>query len=345
MEAEEERKETVNKFITSGLVFLITFVAAAGCAADKAAGWRFACPANPSPRIRYAIEQVRAACQEVPCGDAIRVGRLGKDAWIKQSLPELHTLERQGFALKTLKDGSIAIVGADDSGVLYGCLELSERIHAAQGLPKGLDITDAPEFKLRGPCIGMQKLTGKYLWPYTPKNFPFFYDKDHWKQYLDFLVKTRMNSVYLWNGHPFSSLVQLEDYPEALEVTPEVLEKNREMFGWLTAECDKRGIWLIQMFYNIHLPEGLELGTSLERSEPKAADYTRKSIAKFVETYPNVGLLLCLGEALSGKGPQIEWFTKTIIPGVQDGLKARGQTELPPIVVRGHHIVERGVST
>ena len=25
-----------------------------------------------------------------------------------------------------------------------------------------------------------------------------------------------MNSLYLWNGHPFSSLVLLEDYPEAL---------------------------------------------------------------------------------------------------------------------------------
>ena len=45
-----------------------------------------------------------------------------------------------------------------------------------------------------------------------------------------------MNSLYLWNGHPFASLVKLDEYPEALEVTPETLEKNREMFGWLSAE-------------------------------------------------------------------------------------------------------------
>ena len=96
------------------------------------------------------------------------------------------------------------------------------------------------------------------------------------------------------------------------------------------------------MFYNIHLPKGLGIGTRMRRSQPKAADYTRKSIAKFVEEYPNVGLLVCLGEELSGKEAQVEWFTETIIPGVKDGLKACGQTELPPLVVRGHHIVEYG---
>jgi len=292
-----------------------------------------------SPRIKYAIEQIRVACDEVSASGTLQVSvqGIGKD----------DKLRPEGFRLKNLGDGSVEVIGADQSGVLYGCLELAERIDAAKAMPSDLDLTDAPEFKLRGPCIGMQKLQkdpygGHYQWPYTPKNFPFFYDKQQWQEHLDFLVSQRMNSLYLWNGHPFASLVQLQDYPEALEVSPEILKKNREMMYWLTSECDKRGIWLIQMFYNIHLPKTLGLGTSLKRSQPKAADYTRKSIAKFVEEYPNVGLLVCLGEALSGKEAQVEWFTQTIIPGMHDGLKARGQTELPPIVVRGHHIVESG---
>lgn len=292
-----------------------------------------------SPRITYATEQVRIACNEVAVGVAIDVSIQGSDV--------ADRLKPEGFRLKSLGDHSFSIVGADQSGVLYGCLELADRIRAVGAMPAKLDVTDAPEFNLRGACIGMQKLQrdpygGHYQWPYSPKNFPFFYDKEHWREYLDFLVGVRMNCLYLWNGHPFASLVQLEDYPEALEVSPEILEKNREIMYWLTTECDKRGIWLIQMFYNIHLPKGLGLGTSLSRSNPKAADYTRTSIARFVEEYPNVGLLVCLGEALSGKEAQVEWFSKTIIPGMKDGLKARGQTELPPIVVRGHHIVEHG---
>jgi len=266
-----------------------------------------------TPRINYAIEQVRVACDEVSAKGTVIVS--------VQGIGKADDLKPEGFRLTSLGKNKVAVIGADQSGVLYGCLELVDRILDTKALPVNLDVTDAPEFKLRGPCIGMQKLEkdpygGHYHWPYTPTYFPFFYDKAQWREYLDFLVDIRMNSLYLWNGHPFSSLVKLDDYPEALEVPQETLEKNRELMYWLTSECDKRGIWLIQMFYNIHLPKGLGIGTSMRRSQPKAADYTRKSIAKFVEEYPNVGLLVCLGEELSGKEAQVEWFTETIIPGV-----------------------------
>ena len=46
---------------------------------------------------------------------------------------------------------------------------------------------------------------------------------------------------------------QLEDYPFALEVDEETFKKNEEMFSFLTEEADKRGIFVIQMFYNIIL--------------------------------------------------------------------------------------------
>src|SRR5690606_6555334 len=70
---------------------------------------------------------------------------------------------------------------------------------------------------------------------------------------------------------------------------------------------------------------------------PLISDYTRKSIAAFVEKYPNVGLLITLGEAMEGVGQDdIDWFTKTIIPGVKEGLQAVGNTVEPPIILRAH---------
>jgi hypothetical protein len=74
-------------------------------------------------------------------------------------------------------------------------------------LPDELDVTDGPAFRLRGPCVAMQLtsiLPGRdtYEYPYTPENFPFFYDKAQWIEYLDFLVENRFNTLYLWNGHP-----------------------------------------------------------------------------------------------------------------------------------------------
>ena len=44
-----------------------------------------------------------------------------------------------------------------ETGILYGCLELAERITAAGKLPQQFEITDSPEMVFRGACIGVQK--------------------------------------------------------------------------------------------------------------------------------------------------------------------------------------------
>lgn len=251
---------------------------------------------------------------------------------------------KEGFVLISNKEITV-IAGGDDSGALYGSLELSELIKKRGKLPEKIQISDKPVFTLRGPCVGMQKTyvlpnKGIYNYPYTPELFGFFYDKQQWVEFLDLLVQNRMNTLYLWNGHPFSSLVKLKDYPEAVEVSDEIFNKNREAFRFLTTEADKRGIWIIQMFYNIHLSETLaqKHGIETHLSEPTSlsADYTRKSIAEFVRSYPNVGLLVCLGEALSGAENKKYWLTNVIIPGVQDGMRSLGLREEPPIIIREH---------
>ncbi|HSV12302.1 MAG TPA: hypothetical protein VLI68_16100 [Hanamia sp.] len=255
---------------------------------------------------------------------------------------------KEGFSIKSGKNNNTIIAGADNSGVLYGCMELADRIKATGKFTLPISITDQPEMVLRGTCIGLQKSTllpgrGVYEYPYTPKNFPWFYNKALWIKFLDSMVENRLNSLYLWNGHPFASLVKLKDYPYALEVDDATFKKNEEMYQFLTKEADKRGIWVIQMFYNIIVSKPFAEKNHIKTQDrnrhitPLIADYTRKSIAAFVEKYPNVGLLVTLGEAMEGVGQDdIDWFTKTIIPGVKDGLKALGKKQEPPIVLRAH---------
>lgn len=254
---------------------------------------------------------------------------------------------KEGFTITTANNKT-RIEGSDETGLLYGCLEFAAQLKKLKAYPKKLIISDAPEMVLRGACIGVQKpyyLPGRtvYEYPYTSETFPWFYDKKLWIQYLDSMVENRMNSLYLWNGHPFASLVKLKDYPYAVEVDEATFKKNEEIYRFLTTEADKRGIWVIQMFYNIIVSKPFAEHHKIKTQErerhivPLIADYTKKSIAAFVEKYPNVGLMVCLGEAMEGVGnDDIEWFTKTIIPGVQDGLKALGKTEEPPIVLRAH---------
>lgn len=255
-------------------------------------------------------------------------------------------LPEEGFTI-IRKGKTITITGNDGSGAIYGANRLAE-IYRLNGTLDCIDtITDAPEMKVRGACVGLQKtfyLPGHkvYEYPYTPENFPWFYDKQLWTRYLDMLASDNMNAVFLWNGHPFASLVKLEDYPFATEVDDATMEKNQEMFTFLTTEAAKRGIRVIQMFYNILVSKpfadhyGIQTQDRNRPITPLISDYTRKSIAAFIQKYPNVGFLVCLGEAMATIDDDVKWMNETIIPGIKDGLKASGRTDEPPIILRSH---------
>lgn len=341
-------------------LFLFLVVAVASLGAETV---RLAIPPNAAPRVSYGADRLAAALRGA--GLTVELARTGATATENRTItlggvkdPAMQAAlaaagvklaprqpGEEGFVLTSVPDGGIVIAGADDSGTLYGCLELAQRVRAAKALPAQVRVIDHPAFALRGPCIGMQKtyiLPGRhvYEYPYTKDLFPFFYDKAFWREYLDFLAANRFNTLYLWAGHPFASLVKLKDYPYALEVSDAQYKENVAMFRWITQECDRRGIWLVQMFYNILLSkpfaEHNHLPTQLHAPVPIAADYTRKSIAAFVKQYPHVGLMACLGEALEGTQNQIDWATKVILPGVKDGMREAGLTQEPPVILRTH---------
>ena len=306
--------------------------------------------AHPTPREQFAASRLRAAVAGLPGNETIVLAQR-KDPAIKpydKQIPQFWPNAQEAFILRRLGN-TIVVTGYDASGTLYGALELASRIKQAHALPATLDYEDHPQLKLRGTAIGMQKpeITyegAEYDYPYTPKDFPFFYDKTWWTHYLDLLVSERYNTLYLWNGHPFTSLLKLPKYPEAQEIPTAQLEQNIAMFRWLTAEADKRGIWVLQGFYNIHLSHAFarahKIPYHLSKPTPLVSDYTRYCISEFIRQYPNVGLFMTLGEAM---GPHYgaEWLSKTIIPGVKDGVaeleKQVGHpVDEPPIVVRAH---------
>lgn len=255
--------------------------------------------------------------------------------------------EGEGFYIATLSEQRFLIIGGSDTGALYGCLELSDRISEKNELPRELFYGDAPVMKLRGPVLGLQLTKieaprNTYEYPITPGRFPWFYDKELWLEYLDMMLKERCNVLYIWSGHPFSSLLKLDKYPEALEVTEEEYQLNKETFHWLTEECDRRGIWTVLKFYNIHIPYPFAVKHNLELLqtdiEPVVREYTYDCLVEFIKTYPNIGIMVCLGEALRGQQNKTDWFLDTILPAVKDGLMQAGIENEPPIILRAHAI-------
>jgi len=301
---------------------------------------------SASPRELYGAQQLRTALAEIksaPAGARILAAVRSAPELAHFDLPEFWPQAQEAFLIRQIGKTWI-VTGSDASGVLYGELELADRIRAAHALPDGIDDMEHPALKLRGACIGMQKQEitydgAEYDYLYTPQNFPFFYDKAAWTRYLDMLARERYNTLYLWSGHPFTSLLKLPKYPEAQELSTAQLEQNIALFKWLTAEADKRGIWVLQGFYNIHLSHTFarahHLPYHLSAPNAEASAYTRYVISEFVREYPHAGLMMTLGEALSPRYGA-DWLANTIIPGVKDGLQQLGITEQPPIVVRDH---------
>ncbi|MEV5072505.1 hypothetical protein MRBLMI12_004166 [Microbacterium sp. LMI12-1-1.1] len=324
-------------------------------------------PAEASARVRFGLDTLDHALVDAgytvtrstdplaarPAGIRILLGVRGDSAdltALEQSdilLYNTSAPEGEGFVLSSLPGTLTVVAGGSDSGLLYGCQELARQIDDYGDVPRDLDIAEAPDLVLRGPAIGLQKTTVEaprqvYEYPINHDRFPWFYDKETWIDLLDLLVSERANVVYLWSGHPFASFVRLDDYPEAQEVTDGELRQNRELLTWLAAEADRRGIWIVVKFYNIHIPlpfaeyHGIPLHQPAPT--PLTSDYTRKSIGAFVRDFPNVGLYVCLGEVLQGDIYGTEWFVDTILAGVQDGIAASGRDEIPPVIVRAHAI-------
>jgi hypothetical protein len=342
--AREERMRVDHQPMFAALLCILLLGSATAAHADERA---IVMAHQASPRVQYGMDRLY---QAMTFAGLLQGAGKTTSPGLRIDIGDLQTSDHnpgpEGFLLSSGSDGKTAIIRAsDDSGKLYGCLELAQRILKAKAIPANLNVVESPAFKLRGPCIGMQKtylLPGRhaYEYPYTPELFPFFYDKQFWTKYLDFLADNRFNTLYLWNGHPFASLVKLPDYPYALEVSEDVYQKNSEMFRFIATEADKRGIWVVQMFYNIVVSkpfaEHNHIDTQLAAPTPLVADYTRKSIAEFVKQYPNVGLMFCLGEALQGMDNQIYWCTQVILPGVKDGMAQAHLTAEPPVIMRTH---------
>ncbi|WP_461102068.1 alpha-d-galacturonidase [Spirosoma koreense] len=350
--------------LLSALFFFSRLLSVAQPESKKAQIVTIVVPASAHARVMFGAQKLQQALAKAGYQATLASGSVPKtntaivvgvwtDEGIKQtaagySVTGEKTTGKESFLIQKEGQKPLLIAGADPSGALYGCLELASQITETGKIPDKISLADKPEMVLRGTCIGVQKptyLPGRdvYEYPYTPETFPWFYDKALWIRYLDMMVENRYNSLYLWNGHPFASLVRLKEYPYAVEVDDATFKKNEEIFKFLTEEADKRGIWVIQMFYNIIVSKPFAEHHHIKTQDrnrpivPLIADYTRKSIAAFVQKYPNVGLLIALGEAMEGVGQDdVDWFTQTIIPGVKDGLKALGQTTEPPLVLRAH---------
>jgi hypothetical protein len=287
-----------------------------------------------SPQERYGAERLTAALAGLHA-DAEVIAVTQSSVLLNEFRVQAQFAPGRTEAFRILRKGDRwFVIGSDAPGVLYGCLDLADRVRKDGRLPPEIDATDGPAFKIRGTNLFWMKYGEKgYDWPVTRENFPWFFDRGLMLRYLDQLVQNRYNTIFFWTGHPFPYFLELPRFPEARMLSPEELSRNTEHLRWFTGEATRRGIWTVFHFYNIHVSpnfakaherEGVQVANPA--STPLLEAYMRHAVSEFVKSYPNVGLMLTAGEALRVK--QEEYVRDAIVAGIRDSGKH------PPLIVR-----------
>lgn len=207
----------------------------------------------------------------------------------------------ESYEIRFAED-SLFVTGGSGAGVFYGSQEAAGVVLKYKGLPAGMERSGSPAMKWRGISLQLMKL-GEYNYAITPREFPFFYDKELWLEFLGFMAAQRFNYIILWNGHPFDYFVTFDSFREAQAgLSEEQIRENHDMLKWLIAEGGKRNIKFFFEFYNIHTSvyyqEAHHLPKEISEPTEELAAYTAYSLSKFVSEFPEVGLFVTPGEGL-----------------------------------------------
>src|SRR5580698_989331 len=119
---------------------------------------------NATARVEFGAEKLITALNSVKLDAAIVHSENLSGQTIYLNQPHDPSIGREGFRFSLTQNNDLVISSSDDSGALYGCLELAGRICAEKKLP-AIEIAnfhDMPAMRLRGTCIGLQK---SYLLP------------------------------------------------------------------------------------------------------------------------------------------------------------------------------------
>ena len=127
---------------------------------------------NAAPRVLFGANKLEEALTAVKLDTAIVRTERVPGRKIHLETPHDSGVGREGFRIDLMGNNDLVVSAGDDSGTLYGCLELAKRIRAEGKLPMPGNISDKPAMTLRGTCVAMQKtfiLPGRKVYPWIAR--------------------------------------------------------------------------------------------------------------------------------------------------------------------------------
>ncbi|MGB5437178.1 MAG: hypothetical protein WBM98_14880 [Maribacter sp.] len=254
-------------------------------------------------------------------------------ASIKKHQLKPNKLKPEGYQI-IRKNNKVYVVGGDESGLMYGILDLRDQIEVNKSILNIAEKTENARFHFRAikfnlPWSSYRQGESLQLHMETVKDTVF------WESFLDMMADNRFNALTLWNLHPFTFMIQPEKFPEATQFTGQEFADWQQFWRTLFRMAKERGIETYILNWNIITSPGMtethnvaNYGDDLEwhygftpaDTSQIIVDYMRESITQVINEYPNLtGLGVSMGERM--KMPiddAMLWVKKTFVEGMRN---------------------------
>ncbi len=235
-------------------------------------------------------------------------------------------IKKEGFRIrKTQSD--FTVTARDDTGLMYGLMDLAEQIEMKKGLRGVEERITNPRFSFRAVKFNLPWVSYREN-ESIQANTELCKDLNMWRAFLDMMAAERLNALTLWNLDPFPFLVRTTNFPKATPLSDAEMAEWKSFWTSLFQMAKARGIETYILNWNIIVSKSFrenygEGNTGLWAdgyTSPQLEKYTRETVTQVIKEYPDLtGLGITPGEAMQGwKGDQMaSWFERTFFEGIK----------------------------
>ena len=243
------------------------------------------------------------------------------------SLPGVH---QEGFRIR--KEGhAVTVEAIDETGAMYGTMELAEQIQITGGLEYVTDKAQNPRFPFRAIKFNLPWSSYR-THEAMDANMEVCRDLDFWAGFLDMMAENRFNTLTLWNLHPWPYMIRAKNYPLATPFSDAELDEWKVFWTSLFRMAKERGIETYILNWNVFVSQGFKdnydaagqsdndghFGGMTDTREIRK--YNRESITQVIEEYPDLtGLGVTLGERMQNMNSeqQVDWVEDVFFGGIK----------------------------
>ena len=242
---------------------------------------------------------------------------------------EYSAVKSEGFSIKRLSPERTVVIARDQTGAMYGILDIAEQIQLGRTVRTLEEKTVNPGVGFRGikfnlPWNSYRRDESLQLHEKTVR------DLNYWRSFLDMMAENRFNALTLWNLHPFTYMIRAKNFPEACPYSDDQLRDWQHFWHSLFLMASERGIktyvfnWNIMVSHSFAKKYGLA-SYCLEDYpgkdyigpgdySPIIQKYMRESLVQLIEEYPELtGIGASQNERMEGVPEQVwqDWIVDT----------------------------------